>query len=189
MVPSPNRRSDLPRYSLVGVCALSRIRLTVREPMTTPRSVFSLRTSAFNDFLYAPVGEENNGMVLTMLSTLARCGVDPWGEAARLSELPRQAAAKRLVSIISGLPRGQWAQSDVRDIATRLADLLPVEQAPASRAPSLERAKAPKSVMTFFFVVLLANALVFTFLHNHEPSSRSGQGEVAEVSPQAPISK
>jgi hypothetical protein len=35
-------------------------------------------------------------MVLTVLSALARCGVDPWGEAARLNEFPRDAPAKRL---------------------------------------------------------------------------------------------
>jgi hypothetical protein len=135
----------------------------VREPMNTPRSVFSLRASAFNYFLYAPVGEESNGMVLTMLSALARCGVDRWREAARLSELPREAAAKRLVSIISGMPRGQWAQSEAGDIAVRLTDLLPLEHAPASQALSLERVKAPKSaaMMTFFFVLIVTNALVF----------------------------
>jgi hypothetical protein len=100
----------------------------MREPTNVPSTVFSLRTSAFNDFLYAPVGEEGNGMVLTMLSALARSGVDPWRQAARLSELPREAAAKRLVSIISGMPRGQWAESEVEDIAARLADFLPVKR-------------------------------------------------------------
>jgi len=101
-------------------------------------------------------------MVLTMLSALARCGVDRWREAARLSELPREAAAKRLVSIISGMPRGQWAQSEAGDIAVRLTDLLPLEHAPASQALSLERVKAPKAaMMTFFFVLIVTNALVF----------------------------
>jgi hypothetical protein len=163
----------------------------MREPTTTPRSVFSLRTSAFNDFLYAPIGEEDNGMVLTMLSALARCGVDPWDEAARLGKLTREGAAKRLVSIISGLPRGQWAQSAVGDIAARLAALLPVEQPPASLAPSSGYPKAPRSaaIATFFFVLILTNALVFTFLHKQEPSSPSERSQVEEVSPQAPISK
>ena len=39
-------------------------------------------------FSYATVGDEDNGVVLTILSVLARCGVDPWNEAARLNELP-----------------------------------------------------------------------------------------------------
>src|ERR1700742_3475712 len=85
---------------------------------TTP-AVFAMRTSAFNDFLYAPVGEEENGMVLTALSALARLGVDPWAEAARLSALPRDAATKRLSAIISGSSHGQWAASAVNDIAAR----------------------------------------------------------------------
>jgi hypothetical protein len=35
------------------------------------------------------VGVEANGMTLSVLSTLARRGMDPWQEAERLAKLPR----------------------------------------------------------------------------------------------------
>jgi len=49
----------------------------------------------FGNFLYAPVGEDNNGVLLTVLSALARQNVDPWEEAADLSRLPGDAAGPR----------------------------------------------------------------------------------------------
>jgi hypothetical protein len=39
----------------------------------------------FERFLYASVGEDRNGYVVTVLSTLARLGLDPWKETANWS--------------------------------------------------------------------------------------------------------
>ena len=58
--------------------------------MTRQDSVSSLG-SDFNDFLYAPISEGRNGMLLSVLSALARLDVDPWEEAAQLAQLPREA--------------------------------------------------------------------------------------------------
>ena len=49
-------------------------------------------SSAFDDFLFAPIGEERNGMLLSVVSALARLNVDPWQEAANLAQLPRTSA-------------------------------------------------------------------------------------------------
>lgn len=78
-----------------------------------------------NDFLFAPIGEERNEMVLSVLSALARLGIDPWQEAAQLALQPKELAAQRLASIIGNLPVGRWAPSDSRIIADRLVQLLP----------------------------------------------------------------
>jgi hypothetical protein len=40
----------------------------------------------------------------TILSVLARLGVDPWEEAAKLAQLPRVSAAKRLIEFIATTP-------------------------------------------------------------------------------------
>ena len=168
--------------------------LTISEPMTPP-AAFSLRTSAFNDFLYAPVGEEDNGMVLTMLSALARSGVDPWGEAARLNELPRDAATKRLTSMISGLPRGQWAQSAAGDIASRLVALLPVRPSLDRVAQVTDTAKAspkPAAKMTFFFlslVLILLGAQALTALRGREPSPPAHSADSSATSSREPSAK
>jgi hypothetical protein len=50
----------------------------------------------FDDFLYAPIGADRNEMPLTVLSALSRLDIDPWKEAAELSELQKT------------LPRSGW---------------------------------------------------------------------------------
>jgi hypothetical protein len=54
--------------------------------MMTPAASVLFVGSEFNDFLYAPIGVERNEMPLSVLSALARLNIDPWGEAAELSE-------------------------------------------------------------------------------------------------------
>jgi len=78
----------------------------------------------FGPFLYASVGEEGNGMMLSVLSTLARRDLDPWREAAELATLPVDVAADRLASSISGLP-GTARLLNVGGTAQRLILLLP----------------------------------------------------------------
>jgi hypothetical protein len=86
---------------------------------------YPLLSTEFNDFLFAPIGAEKNEMLLSVLSALARLGIDPWQEAARLTQLPRELATQRLTSMVEGLPDGRWAPSDSRIIAARLVQLLP----------------------------------------------------------------
>lgn len=52
----------------------------------------SVLGSEFDDFLFAPIGEDKNDMPLSMLSALARLDIDPWQEAAELSRLPEETA-------------------------------------------------------------------------------------------------
>lgn len=52
--------------------------------------------SEFDAFLFAPVGDDENGMALSVLSALARLSVDPWLEAASLAQLPEHSAIERL---------------------------------------------------------------------------------------------
>jgi hypothetical protein len=56
---------------------------------------FSLLHSDLNDFLFASIGEEQNGVTLSVVSALTRLGVDPWEEAARLTPCPRLVQPKR----------------------------------------------------------------------------------------------
>src|SRR5712672_9319 len=73
---------------------------------------FSLLHSDLNDFLFASVGEEQNGVTLSVVSALTRLGVDPWEEAARLTPLPRARAAEALATLIvvdcPSVERNHW---------------------------------------------------------------------------------
>jgi hypothetical protein len=85
----------------------------------------SLPRSELNGFLFADVGIEPSGMPLSVLSTLARLGMDPWQEAARLAKLPRPSAIEALARLIAGMPASLWPLPDATAIAARLVALLP----------------------------------------------------------------
>jgi hypothetical protein len=80
---------------------------------------FALRRSGLNEFLFASVGTEPNGMALSVLSLFARLGDDPWKEAGKLVGLPEGEAIESLAQAISGMPRSIWTLLDATAIATR----------------------------------------------------------------------
>src|ERR1700691_5513013 len=101
-------------------------------------SVFS-PGSEFDDFLLSPIGDDNNGMQLSVLSALARLDVDPWEQAATLAQLPADAATQKLACMLAALPPGPSVRPDSATIAARLILLLPGRV--ASEVPS--RAATP----------------------------------------------
>ena len=86
---------------------------------------FSLLHSDLNDFLFASVGDEQNGMPLSVLSALTRLGVDPWEEAARLAALPKALAVEAMASIVARLPMARPQPAGNLAISRRLVELLP----------------------------------------------------------------
>ena len=120
--------------------------------MTLPAE-FSLLNSDLNDFLFASLGDEQNGMTLNVVSALTRLGVDPWEEAARLADLPKARAAEAFASTIARLAIGRPQPSDNLAISQRLVALLPVRGQTAQ--PARERASA-NNKKYFQAVVLLA---------------------------------
>lgn len=70
--------------------------------------VFALGRSNLSRFFFATIGVEGNGSQLSVLSALARGGLDPWQEAERLARLPRSAAADGLARLIAALPSSVW---------------------------------------------------------------------------------
>jgi hypothetical protein len=89
--------------------------------MTSSASVSSL-TPEFDDFLFARIDADSEATPLSMLSVLARLGLDPWEEAAKLAQLPPASAAQRLVSLIAAIPS---AYPDPGTVSNRLICLLP----------------------------------------------------------------
>ena len=131
------------------------------------RPDYALGHSEFNDFLFALVGEEKSGTQLTVLSALTRLGLDPWGEADRLSKLTRKAATNALAAKIAILPEGDWKASDSQSIAVRLVDLLPCHvsmPASSSRDRSIETNTLMSAAQKwlFWFGLALAVFMVLT---------------------------
>ena len=92
----------------------------------TQTDVFALRNSGLEPFLFAEVGDQRSGMGLTVLSLLARLGLDPWAEAARWVTLPKSAAIACLARNIARMPLSPQALAEAHATATRLILLLPV---------------------------------------------------------------
>lgn len=84
----------------------------------------------FERFLYASVGEDRNGYVVTVLSTLARLGLDPWKETADLVTLGRDAARTRLGTLLARFRDVPTLASDHSRVARDLSQLLPESTAP-----------------------------------------------------------
>ncbi len=95
----------------------------------------SVPGSEFNDFLFAPIGEDRSGILVSVLSGLARSDVDPWQEAAKLAQLPGETATAELAALIGALPDRAASYPDPRAIATRLIALLPRSNGEPQRAP------------------------------------------------------
>ncbi|MET4799749.1 hypothetical protein ABIA96_002318 [Bradyrhizobium sp. LB11.1] len=90
--------------------------------------------SRYDAFLFAPICEtdQNN---LSVLSLLARQDVDPWQEAARLTQLSKPQAIQSFAATISQSKSEQWSPSEAIVLAARLIDLLPAHGRPSSAAP------------------------------------------------------
>jgi hypothetical protein len=152
--------------------------------------------SEFDAFLYAPILEEQNGTLLSMLSALARANLDPWDEAARLARLPHEAASRSLTALIAALPVRPPACTDPDALVERLIALLPkhvtadghstsVEPLPGSGADSHALIRS-----WIFYIALLLSLLVNQWLigrsfQNAAPSGSSGSTPAAQL-PQTP---
>ena len=128
----------------------------------TPAVSTSFFDADFSNFLYAPIGCESNGMALSVLSAFARLNVDPWREAAELSELSKDDARKRLATLVARLPVGGWAAKDCGPIADRLIQLLPCRDSPTISRTEHRRDAAKKA--QWAIPMLIAAALTVAAL-------------------------
>jgi hypothetical protein len=127
---------------------------------------FSLLNSDLNDFLFAAVGEQQNGMPLNVVSGLTRLGLDPWKEAARLAALPKALAAEKLAPIIARLPLDRPEPPDNLAISRLLVELLPEHGRGASPGPQQSDASCKKYSLAMIVLscVALGTALLFIVL-------------------------
>jgi hypothetical protein len=148
-----------------------------------PRPELSIGHPEFDAFLSAPVGEDADGVELSVMSALARTGLDPWSEAARLSDLPHDAAVEALAATLGQLPAGSWKQAGdlgtLGDLARRLADCLPRSHSPVCE-PGRPAAAARTASGPMLWLLYAAVAVGFYMLFSQlqadnqlEPSSRA----------------
>jgi hypothetical protein len=154
----------------------------------------SLLASEFDSFLFAPIGEERNGMLLSVLSALARLDVDPWQEAAKLALLPAETATQRLASLITSLPDGSSIDRDPTTIAARLIALLPHSATPdapprktwhgVAAAPNLRAVISMIVINAIFMAFLLGTQSIMTNHRPPAPTDKDHAQAASAVSPQ-----
>jgi hypothetical protein len=129
--------------------------------MTQSRGVSAL-TSEFDAFLFAPIYVEKSGLVLTVVSALARLDLDPWDESAELAGLTQTMAADRLTSFILALPDRPMAHEDTGAIVASLIARLPPQLTPnAPSAQIMPFIAMPAAIPTLLIFCL---AIVLTLL-------------------------
>jgi hypothetical protein len=107
------------------------------------RRAYAPMLPEFDSFLYASVGEEVDGVPVSVLSALSRLGLDPRDEAARLSLLTKETAADQLARMIAGLSDRRWTLSEARGIAGRLIERLPTSTT-AGKQDRFDTGAAPR---------------------------------------------
>jgi hypothetical protein len=124
---------------------------------------FALRRSGLNEFLFAPVGTEANGMTLSLVSVFARLGHDPWREAGRLAGLPKSEATESLARIIAGMPASIWLLPAATSIAVRLIAVLPTRSGNSEHDPpaSPHGAKAGRFLRIAIVLLCVACAAAY----------------------------
>jgi hypothetical protein len=144
-------------------------------------------SSEFDNFLFAPIGEDANGMLLSVLSTLARSDLDPWEEAARLAGLPEKYATARLTALIEGLPDKPSVAMGYATIAARLIALLPRRTVSEASLPGTQRifGVAPNS-WAVVCVVLMALALGAEWVSANNQAHATIDSAVAQAAMAAP---
>lgn len=113
----------------------------------TLRPEFALGHSEYNPFLFSVVDDQEGESTLTVLTALTRLGFDPWREAARLSDLPREAAAQALAEAIAKLPGRAGEGANLVATAARLVSWLPargVSIVPTMSTVAVSRAERPE---------------------------------------------
>jgi hypothetical protein len=151
----------------------------------TLRPEYSLGQSEYNAFLFAAVGEEKTGLMLTVQTALIRLGFDPWQEAARLSGLSKAAAVQALTAAMARLPEGDWNASALPEIAARLINSLPGRTTPAAPPAQAKPFSlpfglpplsfpVPKSVVWVIAVALLGGLLVLQYGNVFESAPANG---------------
>ncbi len=129
----------------------------------------------YNAFLYAAVGADANGTVLSVLSAMARMNLDPWQESKDLGELSAKAAARRLASLIAAVPGGPSDPDESSVIAARLVKLLPSQT--RSILPPLPpheelldlKTLAKSRMALYVLVALIALVLATTWFRTRQP--------------------
>lgn len=115
----------------------------------------------FDKFLQLHVGDDRNGVSVSVLSMLARLGVDPRREASDLAAMPEASARKRLDTLMSQFTDVPFWVPSRNDVILRLLSFMP--QGSFSGNSTLRNQSTPslqKALGTPLYVFVLITSLL-----------------------------
>ena len=135
----------------------------------------------FDPFLFASIGEDRRGQLLSVISVLARSDLDPWLEAVGLARMSRAKATARLCGLIAALPDGPPSGRPVDAIAGELVALLP-QTDKFARSPKAASPETAASAVIIpngrFGLVAVALALLIAFSLLFSPHTPPGAEQI-----------
>jgi hypothetical protein len=139
-----------------------------------PPASFAALGREFDNFLFAAIGEDRNGMPLSVVSALARMDLDPWQEAASLAAVSVETATGQLTSLLAALPDSSLKRLDPSTTAARLIALLPQRPGSNTGVPvptddvvvATRRSHRMNVILIVFYVTLMLGT---QFVLTHEP--------------------
>jgi hypothetical protein len=148
-----------------------------------PLSHIDLR---FDHLLFAPLSEDGE-TPLSVLSALARQNIDAWQEAARLNQLPKEAAINSFASTIWKTNSERWSPLDASIVAARLVDLLPSHH--AYRGSSISTGSANSKVMMWLVYGILLGSIAISSNQQSSENSQQPNGDQNTVVQQEAVSQ
>ena len=140
--------------------------------------------SEFDQFLFAPVGEDKKGTIVSVLTAFARLDFDPWQKAADFVSLPRDVANTKLAAMIATLPGMSPPGSEPAAVAARLVTLLPSSARSAGHAQpiigsrsmlgAIQAANLRLPRRTVLIILMMAMWVVAQIVWVGQPSQPSG---------------
>jgi hypothetical protein len=149
--------------------------------------------SEFDEFLFTPIGEDRNGLPLSVLSLFARMNLDPWQEAADLAALSLEAAAGRLALCLEALTDPILRRASSRESVGRLLRLLPPRQPIVhTAAVGAGAVAAPDSASRIRTILFITSAIVLVGsqllgAHRYPPPAAVAGPNVPAASSQVPV--
>ncbi len=129
----------------------------------------SQTTSEFDRFLFALLGEEDE-VSLSVVSVLAQRDMDPWQEAARLSQLSKDEATNSLASTIWKTDSNRWSPSEASLLAGLLIELLPSSRRPETFSRHIDNNES-QFMMWLIYGILLGTIAISG--QNTSPSAKN----------------
>ena len=163
--------------------------------MTFAASILQPQT-VFDSFLFASVGDDENGMGVSILSAFARLDFDPWQKAEEFARLPTGPARTKLAAMIAALPGISAAHPQAETIAVRLIALLPDQVPPAMASRQSHSAGQAMDFRSPRFLIPLGLLIAFSLAsqvvmagHQPQPTANGSPARIDDpTDPQTPVS-